>query len=178
MSEVVVKRAVIGLRALCEQASIPDSHGVNHATQVLDHADGALAAAAPLKPGRALAVRLAALLHDADDKKYFPAGSTYPNALRIMVEAGADEGVVSEALKMIGWVSCSANGNSCPAEAVDEPEWLWPRWADRLEAVGSIGALRCWQYTCETGGAMSSPGTPRPANEEECFALATDLVGL
>ena len=29
----------------------------------------------------------------------------------------------------------SANGNSVPAEALNNPEILWPRWADRLEAA-------------------------------------------
>ena len=39
---------------------------------------------------RALAVRLAALLHDADDRKYFPdTCKTYANAKQIMSDAGA-----------------------------------------------------------------------------------------
>lgn len=63
----------------------------------------------------------------------------------------------------IGLVSCdwaddlttclstgSKNGNSVPDDAVREPELLWPRWADRLEATGEIGILRAlssrWQF--------------------------------
>uniref|UniRef100_A0A7S3AVF9 Uncharacterized protein n=1 Tax=Haptolina ericina TaxID=156174 RepID=A0A7S3AVF9_9EUKA len=89
-----------------------------------------------------------------------------------MADAGAEAGVIEEAVKMIGWVSCSANGNSCPEEANQEPEWLWPRWADRLEAVGSVGIVRCYQYNSEKGDPLSSPATPRPATEDEVFALA------
>ena len=36
----------------------------------------------------------------------------------------------------------SANGNSIPEDALHEPELLWPRWADRLEATGEIGIVR------------------------------------
>jgi uncharacterized protein len=167
----VVDAARAGLVTLCNEAAIPESHGCTHAENVLAHADGALACA-DLPPTRALAVRLAALLHDADDRKYFPDSSAYPNARRIMADAGAEAGVIEEAVKMIGWVSCSANGNSCPEEANQEPEWLWPRWADRLEAVGSVGIVRCYQYNSEKGDPLSSPATPRPATEDEVFALA------
>ena len=49
----------------------------------------------PLPEARALAVRLAALLHDADDRKYFPdTCKTYANARQIMSEAGAAEAEV------------------------------------------------------------------------------------
>ncbi len=100
-------------------------------------------------PARAMACRLAALLHDADDKKYFPATCTsYANAERIAHHAGAPRPVVAEVLRMIDWVSCSHNGNQCPPEARLEPELLWPRWADRLEAVGEIGVARCYLYNC------------------------------
>jgi uncharacterized protein len=46
--------------------------------------------------------------------------------------------------KMIDLVSCSSNGNSND-NAV--PQWmLYPRIADRLEAIGQIGILRALQY--------------------------------
>ena len=78
-----------------------------------------------IAPARALSVRLAArdLLHDADDRKYFPETcTTYANAVRIMEEAGVpDEGksVLSDAIEMIKLVSCSANGNSAPPQTRD-----------------------------------------------------------
>ena len=36
----------------------------------------------------------------------------YPNARREMERAGAEEAVITDALRMIGWVSCSKNGDS------------------------------------------------------------------
>lgn len=101
-----------------------------------------------------LALRLSALLHDADDKKYFQTDKTKDNARKII--AGALEGstfdvahVTEEVLEMISYVSFSDNGNTIPARAQKSPEFLWPRYSDRLEAIGAIGAVRCWQYNEE-----------------------------
>merc|ERR1712232_84714 len=100
----VVAIARGGLAALCEKAGIPESHGLGHASRVLDHVENALAAARiaaeetqrrQIPAWRCMAIRLAALLHDADDRKYFrdcPKGS-YPNAEALMREAlGSEEG--------------------------------------------------------------------------------------
>ena len=90
-ADATVARAIGGLIQLCLETGIDDSHGAGHAAAVLHHAEAAVAAAAqPLSEARALAVRLAALLHDADDKKYFPKTCrTYANARQIMSDAGA-----------------------------------------------------------------------------------------
>jgi hypothetical protein len=45
---------------------------------------------------------------------------------------------------MISYVSASANGNKIPEIALEFPEFLWPRFCDRLEAIGTIGAVRCY----------------------------------
>ena len=45
---------------------------------------------------------------------------------------------------MISYVSASDNGNSVPKRAQKNPEFLWTRYSDRLEAIGTIGAVRCW----------------------------------
>ena len=70
-------------------------------------------------------------------------------------------------------VSCSANGNSCPPEAAEHPELLWPRWADRLEAVGEVGVARCYMYNLHKGDPLSCESSPRPATAAEALALAT-----
>lgn len=172
-----VEVACSRLEAFCAQRSIPVSHGFGHAQRVLQHVDRAIAVAEPpLLDSRALSVRLAALLHDADDSKYFPDGpkNQYPNAKRIMQEAGVSEDVSAEALKMIGFVSCSKNGNSVPLEAEHEPEWLWPRWADRLEATGEIGVVRCWQFNRELQDVpLFTEKTPKPQSEIEVWELGT-----
>ena len=174
--DAVVAAARRALAALCDTAKIDASHGVEHASVVLGHTEAAIAATTtPLPPARALAVRLAALLHDADDKKYFPdTAKTLGNARKIMAEAGAPAGVVADAAAMIGWVSCSKNGNDCPPEAEAHPELLWPRWADRLEAAGEIGVVRCYQFNQHDGATpLALASTPRPRSEAEAFALAT-----
>ena len=88
----VVGAAASHLEALFASHAVDASHGILHARAVLAHADAALAAAArPLPAERALAVRLAALLHDADDKKYFGKASaaSLANARRILGAVGA-----------------------------------------------------------------------------------------
>ena len=177
-AEKVVQRASNGLRTLLEDHGIDESHGHAHALQVLDHTDRALQAANPALPtARALSVRLAALLHDADDRKFFPeTAASYGNASALMADAGAHdfgEEVIPAALRMISLVSCSGNGNSVPPEAAHAPEMLWPRWADRLEATGEIGVVRCFQYNISIGAPLALESTPRPTSPAGVWALAT-----
>ena len=71
---------------------------------------------------------------------------------------------------MISYVSASANGNKIPAIALEFPEFLWPRFCDRLEAIGTIGAVRCYQYTIENDRILHIPNlTPRPTSEEDLW---------
>eukprot|EP01052_Picozoa_sp_SAG31_P046064 SAG31_NODE_8659_length_1411_cov_2.022104_2_plen_81_part_00 len=75
----------------CSTAGVDDSHGLAHALKVLENLDGALAATKkPIPQPRKQAMRLAALLHDADDRKYFPGSAkTYANAEELAKKAGA-----------------------------------------------------------------------------------------
>ena len=57
--------------------NMPESHGLNHSKTVLAHMEKTLSGSegpvtALLTPGKKLSLRLAALLHEADDHKYFP----------------------------------------------------------------------------------------------------------
>ena len=45
-----------------------------------------------------------------------------------------------------------------------------PHWADRLEAVGSRGVVRCYQYNKENNQPLSSEASPRPQSEEELWS--------
>lgn len=175
-SQRVVVLAKEGLEALCDRHEIPESHGFAHALRVLEHADRALIAAHTIvSASRRLAVQLAALLHDADDMKYFPEGPAggYQNARRLAEAAGAPADVIDDMLRMISLVSTSSNGNFIPLDATDEPEILWPRWADRLEAIGERGIVRCWQYGREVNRPIFDAFTPRPLAEAEVWFLAT-----
>jgi len=172
--------AIAHTRSLFERKFVPDEHGADHALKVLQHATAALGAEpVPPPPGRRLAVQLAALLHDADDRKYFPEGAdkTLPNAAAILAEVLAEREDASEvqeyALAAIRLVSASGNGNSVPPEAAADPLLLYARWADRLEAVGYAGVYRCWRYTLERGCPLYLSDTPAPRNADEAFAFAT-----
>ena len=96
-------------------------------------------------------MRLAALLHDADDRKYFDQHSTNANLIieESVFEHTAKTQILSEALEMISYVSASSNGNQIPERAINNPELLWVRYSDRLEAIGTIGMVRCYQYNSE-----------------------------
>ena len=146
---------------------IDASHGEAHALRVLYHATEAVAcvgnaAVAAWGTDVVLAVLLAALLHDVDDRKYFQSvddgSDPYPNARRILTSIdhlSAD--TINATLAMIALVSCSANGNTVPADiaATGRHHYLIPRWSDRLEAVGAVGVVRCYQYTVAKGQPLS-----------------------
>lgn len=133
-----------------EKAGVPDSHGMGHCLTVLDHMHKALQpeySQITLSEERKLTLQLAALLHDADDRKYFKESQNAYDIINQSFEGGEEMDVVlirEETLKMIDYVSASKNGNKVPEEAYSEPEWLWPRCCDRLEAIGVIGAVRCY----------------------------------
>ena len=183
------------LREFCARHRIDPSHGERHALQVLDHAQRAVTAASVTDKttwGKddLLAILLAALLHDVDDHKYFPRpaapadgpassvgvaahSAAYPNARAIMTAAGVSESTMGVAVAMIDLVGCSSNGNAVPPHVADKLHYLIPRWADRLEAVGAIGVVRCYQYTKERGQPLSSASSPRPQTADEVWQLAT-----
>jgi hypothetical protein len=66
--------------------------------------------------------------------------------------------IIEDAVKMIDLVASSKNGNSIPEEALVRPELLWVRYCDRLEALGTIGVVRCYQYNCEKNKNLDVPG--------------------
>ncbi len=170
-----------------DHPEIKASHGWNHIQSVLNHTTQALLSLEYTLPSKVvMEIKLAALLHDMDDKKYFPhtsscVGGEYPNARTILKAVGINHSSNDDdnqsssherIIKMISWVSCSDNGNTVPKEVEDTKAYhlLIPRWADRLEAVGARGVVRCYQYNQEFGRPLSSQETPRPQTEEELWS--------
>ena len=171
-----VLKATQLLNQLCLQHQVDSTHGIDHAKRVLQHVNQAIdASARKLTTNRVLALQLAALLHDADDRKYFkPNGDfLYPNALAIAETTGVNQEIISDMIEMISWVSCSKNGNKIPEKAKTEPELLWPRYADRLEATGEIGIARCYLYAKKKNDPMFTENTPRPSSTQEVLNYAT-----
>ena len=165
--------------------NMPESHGLNHSKTVLAHMEKTLSGSegpvtALLTPGKKLSLRLAALLHEADDHKYFPDNDKFQNAKRICRESISScvsdrERIISDVILMISLVSASVNGNSVPEAARSDPTLLWPRWCDRLESIGVIGAVRCYQYAREKGTEpLMLDSSPRPRSEEEVWQYVTE----
>lgn len=154
------------------------SHGIPHVLSVHAHALEAIRAhtiTPPLTEQEAMEVESAALLHDVDDPKYFPDhDDTKLNAKTILDEAKITADSQASILAMIDWVSASQNGNSVPDAIASSGEYfrLYPRWADRLEAVGRRGVVRCYQYSLEKGQALLSDTSPRATTKEEVYKLA------
>ena len=166
-------------------SQIKESHGLSHVLAVYNHARNAVAChEPPLSPKAATEVLIAALLHDVDDEKYFPlkedGENNFPNALKIMEQVRITDKQCStvsidSVLFMIDLVSCSKNGNSVP-EIIQENEEFYrliPRWADRIEAVGKEGVVRCYRYNQERNFPLSSPESPRPSTLEQLWAFAS-----
>jgi uncharacterized protein len=161
--------------------NICPSHDIHHFLEVYEHAKRCLARMPnQLNMERRIAVCLAALLHDVDDVKFFPNNIYYDNAVRILNSIKhliADsimmkyEQFINLVVEMISLVSTSKNKDSSV-----EVGCLWkliPRYADRIEAVGVIGVLRCLKY-CETIKLpLFTKDTLRITNDEELAKLIT-----
>lgn len=181
----VVKLAEIKLNALFTEVNMPVSHGLNHCLTVVGHMTKAIESddnnsqIVKLSEKRKLSLCLAALLHEADDHKYFKNDSSNAaNILSDVLESQKDvedvSGIQSEVLEMISYVSASVNGNSVPDKAKNDHSLLWPRLCDRLEAIGTIGAVRCYEYNTEIGDPLYTENTPRPSTNEEVWNFVTE----
>ena len=156
---------------------IPPSHGYEHAAKVMNHTRKALEQENVTR-GMRLALLLASLLHDADDRKYFAPDSN--NAEKILGEAlrqieplfGDPQEVKKLAMEAISYVSASKNGNKAPSGV--NPLMLYPRHSDRLEAVGEIGVVRCYQYTKEVGRPLYLMSTPLPTKLSQVDQIASE----
>ena len=160
-----------------EHPEIKESHGIAHVMAVYRHACKAVEVhQPPLSPRKAMEIKVAAMLHDVDDSKYFSLNpmDPYPNAANIMIAAQVPESSRPIILEMISLVSASVNGNQVP-EFIKKDELyhlLIPRWSDRLEAVGAIGVVRCYQYNQEKERPLWSESSPRATTVQEMWELA------
>lgn len=96
-------------------------------------------------------VLLAALLHDADDRKLFNTEG-YANARRFLESQGVDDEKTEAIIKVIDGVSFSKNKNKTP----DTIEGKIVQDADRLDAMGAIGIARTFAYGGKNGRTLAS----------------------
>ncbi len=93
-------------------------------------------------------IRLAALLHDVDDRKLFDT-EDYANARGFMERNGVPADTADRAVRVISQVSFRGRDSVVP----DTVEGKIVQDADRLDAIGAIGIGRAFAY----GGAKSRP---------------------
>ena len=98
-------------------------------------------------------VRLAALLHDADDRKLF-GDNGYANARGFMESEGVPEDIRERVVHAISQVSFKGTDTMVP----DTVEGMVVQDADRMDAIGAIGIARAFAYGGSRGRAMHIPG--------------------
>lgn len=141
-----------------------DSHGTDHALSVLQHAKNALSYYT-LQPFQHEAVLVAALLHDADDHKFFPKNKNNENLRFIINDKSPD--FIDLVIEMVNLVAASTNGNKI-SEHLQNKLWMYiPRYADRLESIGFIGIQRCFQYCKTIHRALFVDDTPKIVSTNE-----------
>jgi hypothetical protein len=110
---------------------IDQSHGLTHALMVLCHTENAIQAynalsSNPIPEEDIIKVKLASLLHDVDDGKYFPDNINYENARLILSDLLPAQDI-NDVIQLISWVSASKNGDNIPEECINKPWLLYPR---------------------------------------------------
>jgi uncharacterized protein len=137
--------------------NVCQSHGIAHAINVFNNAYNALTESDISFYDKKL-IYIASLLHDADDYKFFKNHGEYKNLKTIMTDCGHSQEDIEIVIKMVDLVSASKNGDNIPK---DLPEWyVIPRYADRLEAIGLIGIIRCYQYNLTINAKIYDENTP------------------
>ena len=160
------------LSTILTNNNVCSSHGIEHAIQVMNNAEQALKCAKfTLTQEQYNCVLLASLLHDADDRKFFPNNFNHENVKAVLYDYNKES--LELIIKMISLVSSSKNGDSIPEEAINNEWLLYPRYADRLEALGKGGILRCYQYGITSNNPLYVSTTKCVDKEEDIWSIAT-----
>eukprot|EP00979_Chaetoceros_neogracilis_P012312 scaffold3219_cov255-Chaetoceros_neogracile.AAC.1 len=178
INDIMIQRIIQETKIFYQtHTEIKKSHGLEHVLAVHRHALNAIASHEPPLTNKQSSreIQIAALLHDVDDRKYFPKHKEYENARQIMEQAQVPHNYHDAIIQMIQLVSCSSNGNHVPQHIQDKAlhHLLIPRWSDRLEAVGAMGVVRSYQYNKEHNHNLSSSHSPRARSIEEVWEYAT-----
>jgi uncharacterized protein len=104
--------------------------------------------------GNLLLIKLAALLHDVDDRKLFNTSENLDHALIFLKENDVDEITINKICNIIKSVSYKGNGSTTP----DSLEGKIVQDADRLDALGAIGIARTFAYGGHKGRPIYDPG--------------------
>lgn len=147
MDEGMFDRAEDYIRGLFEGES--SGHDYYHSMRVHDLAR----AICSEEGGDEGTVRLAALLHDADDRKVFSTVD-HANARVFMDSEGIPADVQERVCRIISQISFKGRDSVVP----DSLEGMIVQDADRMDAIGAIGIARAFAYGGSKGRAMHIPG--------------------
>ena len=156
---------------LFQKLNICKSHNIDHVINVYNRTTNALVHVS-ISPRIKFLIELAALLHDADDSKFAPSES-FQNARQILQKLDLCAEDIELVIEMISYVSASTNGDTIPLRAVHFPWMLIARHADRLEAIGTNGVIRAYEYMKTTRGSLYTDQTERPESVEDVWTIAT-----
>ena len=176
------------LAPVLEKAGVPESHGLEHATRVAAHVRAAAELMSGISMADVIALEVAALLHDADDSKYFDTSGELTNAQTIVdtlcetvskeMSDDAAKRFKEICLTAIHLTSTRKHGMDVPDEYKDEvakrPFLRFVSIADKLDAVGSRGVYRCFAYTVEQCQPIYNKGSPQPQTCDEVHLIASD----
>lgn len=144
-------------------------HGLVHGQRVMDHVSRAFEFDNKLvHVDMLMDDKLAALLHDVDDNKIFPDSRECENARQLLKTINYPAERIDKVCHMISLVSFSKNGIK------PVPKWWMgvARDADRLEALGWIGVMRCICYGFEIGRPLFDADTPRLQSTNAIWAVS------
>ncbi len=161
MDEAVFVRAKEFARKVFEGDS--SGHDIYHTIRVHDLARTICTS----EGGDEDTVRLAALLHDVDDRKLF-GDNGYANAKEFMGAEDIPEEVQNRICTIIGQISFKGKDSVVP----DTLEGKIVQDADRMDAIGAIGIARAFAYGGSKGRAIYIPGDdPKTGmSEKEYFS--------
>jgi len=166
-----LKDKIRKLEQLLQKENISECHGILHAKAVLIHAINAINATNAINAEEKKYILYASLLHDADDRKFFPLNTNYENVRSILEDESQE--TVDKVIELIELVSSSKNGDTIPKKCKDKEWMLIPRYADRLEAIGMIGLVRTFIFTLKKGKDLYLPTTPMPKTVNEIWKIAS-----
>eukprot|EP00759_Apiculatamorpha_spiralis_P029571 PhF_6_TR31730/c0_g1_i2/m.46701/K06950/K06950; uncharacterized protein len=171
----MLSQAIAQTREILDRSGVDAGHGIDHALDVLHHVENMISSSPTSEVPQQYhdAIRLAALLHDVDDKKFFPTHTNYENARLVLDSCSTDMQHTELILKMISLVSTRTHGNSAGDVKADEMWMLYPRFADRLEAIGEVGIQRALVYNDHVQTPMYTDASPMPITEAELSQVAS-----